>query len=222
MNHPRAYTAFREQRGYQYRTSTYIQWGDASESRSLGSCLLLNPGSAALFQTRPAAGHAIMGQIKPDPTMEQLIRFTEAVYPERPLKGRLYVYHLFSLQNPSSNDAIESFEQLVEKQETTLEQQIAPLEELRQHPWLLLSWGCLQRKTGRHFSALKSLWQKQIALSGVPAFGKRCANGQDYHHPCPQLFSMRAAILHDLVTIYRETLGKRPSSPASTLDSGRT
>ncbi|MBY0052672.1 MULTISPECIES: hypothetical protein [Brevibacillus] len=71
----------------------------------------------------------------------------------------------------------------------------------------------MQRRSWRHFSALKSLWKKQIALSGVPVFGKKCSNGQDYYHPCPRLVSMRAAILRDLVAIRGQTLGKMPSSP---------
>ncbi|MGM0710583.1 hypothetical protein [Brevibacillus parabrevis] len=209
---PQAFATFREERGRNYRTSTYIQWGPASVTRSLGSALLLNPGSAALFQARPAAGRSIMGQVTLDRTMQQLVRFTEAIYQNRPLEGRFYIFNLFSLQNPSASDAIACFEQLVKNGETTLEAQLASREELRKQPWIMIGWGCLQRKSWPHFSALKAMWQKQIASASVPAFGKRCSNGQDYYHPCPRLHAMKEPLLRDLVALYQQNVHALPSS----------
>jgi hypothetical protein len=206
MNQPKAFATFKKTGEYVYRTSTYIQWGHSS--RSLGSCLLLNPGSATLFRERPAPNHNVMGELTLDPTMRQLIRLSEEIYHGAALDGRLHIYNLFSLQNPKSLDAIALFEKLVETGETTLEEQIAPTHELEKHPWMLLGWGCLTRGSWRHFSALKKMWKQQIASAGIHAFGKRCSNGQDYYHPCPQLYAMREAILRDLVVLHGQTQEK--------------
>lgn len=215
MNQPKAFATFREQRGVVYRTSTYIQWGeDFSAQRSLGSCLLLNPGAAKLFRERPAPGHAVMGQTTLDPTMQQLIRLTESIYGGRALTGRLHIYNLFSVQDTSSVQAIPRFEQLVDAGETTLASHVASVQELQKHPWLLVGWGCLQKSAWRHFSSLKELWKKQIDASGIPTFGKRCSNGIDYYHPCPRLHSMREAVLRDLLVMYRQTIEKNSSTRA--------
>ncbi|MFS0920106.1 hypothetical protein [Brevibacillus sp. 179-C 1.1 NHS] len=215
MNQPKAFATFRKQRGVVYRTSTYIQWGsDCSAQPSLGSCLLLNPGAAKLSRERPAPNHTVMGQTTLDPTMQQLIRLTESIYEGRALTGRLHIYNLFSVQNTSSVDAIPRLEQLIEEGETTLASQLVSIQELQKHPWLLLGWGCLQRRSWRHFSSLKEMWNRQILAAGIPTFGKRCSNGMDYYHPCPRLHSMKAAVLRDLLVMYRQTIEKNSSAHA--------
>jgi hypothetical protein len=46
MSQPKVYGTFVKRGKNIYRTSAYIQWGDSE--KSLGACLLLNPGAASL------------------------------------------------------------------------------------------------------------------------------------------------------------------------------
>lgn len=198
MNQPQAFATFRRVGGHEYRTSAYIQWG--TSGRSLGSCLLLNPGAATLYRERPAPNHSISGQITLDPTMRQLVKLVAQIYQNQALDGRLTIYNLFTLQNPKSSEAIAAFERLVEEGETTPKEQLVPVQELQQHPWMLLGWGCLAKASWKHLPLLKQMWQQRLAASGIPVFGKKCSNGRDYYHPCPQLYATRDVILRDLVT----------------------
>lgn len=207
MNQPSAFATFKTKGEYVYRTSAYIQWGTSTES--LGSCLLLNPGSSTLFRERPAPHHTVMGQTTLDPTMHQLIKLTEAIYSTRAeqgkLEGRLHIYNLFSLQNPVAKDAISLFEALLLAGHTALDEHITRSHELVKHPWIMLGWGCLA-KSSRPLTSLKEMWLREIAAAGVPAFGKQCATGKNYYHPCPQLHAMRELILRDLVALHDQAL----------------
>ncbi|WP_312109423.1 hypothetical protein [Brevibacillus reuszeri] len=197
MNQLQAFATFSQSGEHVYRTSTYIQWGTGAQS--LGSCLLLNPGSATLFRERPAPNHSIMGQITLDPTMQQLVKLVAEIYQNRSFNGRFTIYNLFTLQNPRSVDAIATFEKLMENGETTISEQLVPIQELQQHPWILLGWGCQTKASWQYLPVLKQSWLQRIAASGIPFFGKKCSNGRDYYHPCPQLFATREALLRDLV-----------------------
>lgn len=206
MNQPKTFAAYKPKGEHLFRTSTYIQWGNSAAS--LGSCLLLNPGSAALYRERPAPDRSVMGEVTLDPTMRQLVKITEAIYRTPSLNGRLHIYNLFSLQNPRAAEAIDTFERLAETGAITLEEQLVPTGELQKHPWILLGWGCMQNRSWVHFDRLKQLWKQHIATAGIPAFGKRHANGKDYYHPSPQLHSKKAAILHDLTGLYKQLFAK--------------
>jgi hypothetical protein len=46
MNQPEVYGTFIKRDQHLFRTSAYIQWGQSS--KSIGSCLMLNPGAANL------------------------------------------------------------------------------------------------------------------------------------------------------------------------------
>ena len=77
MNQPKAYGSFVKRGDHIFRTSAYIQWGESE--KSIGSCLLLNPGSAnfdkinsKLTTSLHTLGYAD-GEINTDPTMIQLI-----------------------------------------------------------------------------------------------------------------------------------------------------
>ncbi|WP_289138150.1 hypothetical protein [uncultured Brevibacillus sp.] len=207
MNQLQAFAAFSQSGEHVYRTSTYIQWG--TSSRSLGSCLLLNPGSATLFRERPAPNQSIMGQITLDPTMQQLVKLVTEIYQTQSLDGRFTIYNLFALQNPRSSEAIPAFERLVASGMTTIEEQLIPTQELQQHPWILLGWGCLKKASWKSLPLLKQAWLQQIAASGIPFFGKKCSNGTDYYHPCPQLYATRDAIVRDLVNEHAQAVLKR-------------
>jgi len=210
MNQPAAFATFRRKGEYVYRTAAYLQWGTSSVS--LGSCLLLNPGAATLFRERTAPQHTVMGQTSLDPTMRQLVKLTEAIYATQTeqgeLEGRLYIYNLFSLQHPQARDAISLFESLLQAGETALDEHLTRSHELVKHPWMLLGWGCLPRAS-RPLTSLKDMWLQEIAAAGVPTFGKPCATGKNYYHPCPQLHAVKALILRDLVALHGEIAGSK-------------
>ncbi|MFD2368506.1 hypothetical protein ACFSO0_00520 [Brevibacillus sp. GCM10020057] len=208
MNQPAAFATFKTKGEYVYRTAAYIQWGKSSAS--LGSCLLLNPGSSTLFRERPAPHRTVMGQTSLDPTMHQLVKLTEAIYQQQAeqgkLEGRLHIYNLFSLQHPLASDAITLFESLLQAGETALDEHITRSHELVKHPWMLLGWGCLSRPS-RPLASLKEMWLQEIAAAGVPTFGKACATGKNYYHPCPRLHAVKEMILRDLVALHGQVVG---------------
>ena len=51
MDKFRAYGQFLKRGEHIYRTSAHLQWGDST--KSLGCCVLLNPGSATLEKVAP-------------------------------------------------------------------------------------------------------------------------------------------------------------------------
>ena len=144
MNQPKTYGTFIKRGNNIYRTSAFIQWGDSYQS--IGSCLLLNPGSAELdnnlMNSLSKKGNA-GGWIKTeDPTMEQLIRIVEGIYQkESNISGRLHIYNHFNLQNTKDRSAVLQIEELINNGEYDLNESLVTVEELRSHPWLLLGWG---------------------------------------------------------------------------------
>lgn len=204
MDYPRVFGRFIFRFGLVFRTSAYIQWGHSS--RSLGSVLMLNPGSAQFAQTDPNLDTqlkkygAAMGQIKADPTLDQLIRFVERIYMGHPT-GTLQIYNLFHLQETRAEDAINHFEQLVNENKIMLTESLVTKDELQKHPWMLIGWGIHSQASWHNLREAKKLWQQQIADSGIPAFGKHNGKG-DYYHPCPQIQSKRDTMLNTLETIF--------------------
>lgn len=176
MNKPTAYGSFKKARGNIYRTSAYIQWGDSDNS--LGACLLLNPGSATLvksiYETLDKEGIAT-GPIQTiDPTMKQLVSLIEIIYQsDHILSGRCHIYNLFNIQNPSSINAINHFEELVDSGQYNIIESIATTKELQRHPWILFGWGVMQDQNRTHLLEAKNKWLKQIHEAGIPTFGKK-------------------------------------------------
>ncbi|KSU82085.1 hypothetical protein GA0061096_3699 [Fictibacillus enclensis] len=206
MNEPKAYGVFSKRKNYVFRDSAYIQWGNST--RSIGSFLLLNPGSSKLSShlNKELENTGIAcGGITLDPTMRQLTLMVCKMYNEQPqLDGRLHIYNLFSLQNPSSEDAIEVFEELTSTGELDINHSMITLEELKEHPWILLGWGCMYKARWINLKQAKLNWLQLIKESGIKSFGKRNGMGDKYYHPCPQLIKDRGAMVDHLVTLYRE------------------
>ncbi|UVI29760.1 hypothetical protein [Paenibacillus spongiae] len=213
MSHPQAYGTFARRGGHTFRTSAYIQWGDSK--KSIGASLLLNPGSAdfnhahhpGLMETLHTSMQA-SGAIKPDPTMEQLILFLEAIYGgETPLTGRFHLYNLFNLQNAKSVHAVDQFEALVHSDVCGIRDSLIPIGELQSHPWLLIGWGVERRASWNNLELSKRGWLDLISQAGVPFFGKMHPKHNNYYHPCPRIPTRRPDMLNDLVAIYKEQFG---------------
>lgn len=197
---------------YTFRTSAYMQWGDSEES--LGCCLLLNPGSAdftkinASFKSELKKNGEVSGVIKPDPTMEQLAIFLRTIYPDTKINGRFTIYNLFTLQNPKSTSAIDTFEKLVSTGKIISSQSVENIQKIKRHPWILLGWGCDKKTSQGSLLKIKSLWMKQIEDAGIMKFGKEHKNGKGYYyHPYPLIPTQRPGIIKDLVDIYHNSMG---------------
>lgn len=207
MNKPTAYGIYKSDGVNVYRTAAHLQWGNSD--KSLGACLLLNPGSATLaksvFQTLKTNGVA-SGQIETsDPTMKQIIALVEKIYQsERALSGRLHIYNLFNLQNSSSKMAINQYEDLVHSGQYKVNESLASISELQRHPWLLLGWGANHEQKLTNLLKAKNKWLKIINESGIPTFGKPHPNNIDYYHPCPLIPTHRPKMLEELVELYKE------------------
>lgn len=207
MNQPKAFGAFIKRGDYTFRTSAYIQWGESK--KSIGSCLLLNPGSAKLddhlihLLEKDGAG---IGFIKiADPTMKQLIKLVEGIYgPETLINGRFHIYNLFNLQNTDSNHAIDQFEYLVECGEYDITESLISLKELQAHPWILLGWGVSLKPSWKNLERIKKSWRNLISESRVPSFGKKHKKTDDYYHPCPLIPTHQSPLLSELITLYKK------------------
>ncbi len=196
---------FYEKRGdYVFRKSAYIQWGESE--KSLGSCLLLNPGGAYLIdaQLLEKEGKA-EGEITLDPTMKQLVKLIERIYEMKPIEGRLYIYNLFPLQHTKKGEAIRRFSDLVNKKTVSIEETLPSINELRRHPWVLLGWGILSENL-TSLNLVKNRWLSHIEEAGVPSFGKLHTNQRDYYHVRPQLAADANELLDELVNLYQENI----------------
>lgn len=206
MNKPKAYGTFVKKGDNIYRTSAYIQWGDSE--KSIGACLLLNPGSATLdnelLYSLDTLG-SVSGWIKTeDPTMEQLISFIEKIYEKNQLiSGRLHIYNLFNLQNTQSENAIVKFEELVSSGEYGICDSLVSTNDLVSHPWILIGWGVKQEKRWKNLQHIKDKWRELIVESKIPTFGKKHTKKSEYYHPCPLIPTKRPMMLEELVSIYK-------------------
>jgi hypothetical protein len=211
MSNPKAFGNFIKRGDIIYRTSAYIQWGESE--KSIGSCLLLNPGSATLdnnlFELLETTGGA-NGKIKTeDPTMQQLISFIEKIYDgNNKISGRLYIYNLFNIQNAKSKNAIDQLEELILSGGYDIDGSLASQEELESHPWILLGWGIKREKRWKNLQIIKDRWRELIVDSKTPFFGKVHEMRNDYYHPCPLIPTKRPSMVEDLVSIYRQTFSE--------------
>lgn len=210
-NKPSAYGTFIKRGSNIYRTSAYIQWGNSV--KSIGACLLLNPGSATLdnnlsnlLETTGVA----KGKIKTeDPTMEQLISFIEKINKRNhQISGRLHIYNLFNLQNTKSENAIGQFEELVSSGEYEITESLVASNELESHPWILIGWGVKRERAWKNLENIKDRWKELIKEAKVPFFGKMHAKRNDYYHPCPLIPTKRPLMVEDLVSIYKQKFAK--------------
>lgn len=136
--------------------------------------------------------------------MRQLTSVVYKIYKEQPqLDGRLYIYNLFNLQNPTSVPAIEAFEELTSKGKLNGNHLTVTIKDLKEHPWILLGWGCMNKAKWINLKQVKLNWLQLIKESGIKSFGKRNGKGDKYYHPCPRSKN-RVAMVDDLVTLYRE------------------
>jgi hypothetical protein len=213
MNPPKAYGTFEKRGDNTFRTSAFIKWGESE--KSIGACLLLNPGSAnfdmnsALYNSLQTLGHA-KGEIHTDPTMRQLIQLLEGIYgADHPLNGHFHIYNLFTLQNTASSHAIDQFENLANHGEYDISESLVILKELQSHPWILLGWSVEQNSRWKNLELTKDLWRRQICESKVPTFGKKHINRDDYYHPCPLIPTQRPTTLTELITLYKQKFKKQ-------------
>lgn len=214
MNQPKAYGIFIKRGEHTFRTSAYIQWGQSKQS--IGVCLLLNPGSADFNKINPDLKEALntsfeaKGEIKPDPTMEQLILLLEGIYEDETLiAGRFHIYNLFNLQNAKSIHAIDQFEALIQSGKYDITKSLITLNELQTHPWILTGWGVEQKSKWKNLEQIKGSWLNLIKESNVPTFGKRHKSSDNYYHPCPLIPTLRPGMINELITIYKQKFGKQ-------------
>lgn len=190
IQQPRAYGIFVEKKNRLYRTEAYIEWGNSEEI--IGTVIMLNPGSASLKMNTFNVETHVPSELNIDPTMKSLINMIESFYNDTGrVKGRLYIYNLFPLQNPKMSKALDELEELWLENEPLVKFLPKPKDQLIQRfeksPWVLLGWGC-GRKTS-NITALIDQWMELINQTKTTILGKRGKSLLDYHHPRPQLQS---------------------------------
>ncbi|MBS5913803.1 MAG: DUF1643 domain-containing protein [Paenibacillus macerans] len=223
MTNFQAYGLFLKREEHFFRKAAYLQWGESS--KSLGCCLLLNPGSASLERTEPhlfkqlLVNEEAQGQVTADPTMKQLAEFLERIYGGE-IEGRFHIYNLFWLQNTDDQDAIEQYVDLVKRKTIDCDESLIEKAELQQHPWILLGWGVKPHKRHWHpLAQIKEHWLSLIQASGVPHFGKphpTRKSGYYYYHPCPQIPNQRPLIIDDLYELYQISVASKQNTHSLT------
>jgi len=204
MERPKGFATFEKRGEYNYRTSAYLQFGHSS--KSIGCCLLLNPGAAVFINQRISEAGQETGEVSLDPTMKQLVSLLHEIYQDCSIEGRFYIYNLFPLQDTDAERAIGTIERLLRSGELLIEQCLVPVSELQEHPWVLLGWGLAYRKEWVLFAELKKRWMEVIRQAAIPSFGKRHSKRGDYYHPCPQIPTKRPQIIKELTQIYIDTI----------------
>ncbi|SMF01184.1 hypothetical protein [Paenibacillus barengoltzii] len=192
MEKPVVFGEFVEKNGLTLRKSTYIKFGESN--RSIGSALLLNPGSASYSDAQKK-------EIKPDPTMHQLIKIIHGIYGEN-ITGRFNIYNLFTIQQARSDQAIEELEKHVELKRYDIYEAIPSLDELKSQPWILIGWGVDHLKRWTALSTAKNLWKQAISEAGIPSFGLIHPPKKEYRHPCPHLVQQREEYLREILKEY--------------------
>lgn len=214
MNTPKVYGTFTKRGDHTFRTSAFIQWGESV--KSIGACLLLNPGSADFSKINPDlkgilnTSFKAEGEIKPDPTMKQLILLLEGIYgQENLIAGRFHIYNLFNLQNAKSIHAVDQIETIIHSGEYKIKESLITVNELQSHPWLLIGWGVEQKANWKNLEQIKDSWLNLIKESKIPTFGKKHKDSKNYYHPCPLIPTRRPDMLNDLLTIYKQKFIKQ-------------
>lgn len=203
MNHVKAYGKFIEENGYSHRKAAYLQWG--TSEKSIGSFLLLNPGSSAPLHGKtsiPDESGFMESEI--DSTMRQVIRIVESLYMGETIDGRVPLYHLFSLRNVKSDQAIGEFEALVDRSLMDPLDVMQDLGTLKLNPWTCLGWGIHDQRKRKNLDSMKERWMLALVEAGIRTFGKPHKNGKDYYHICPRLKKDQDAMVDDLVELYRK------------------
>jgi hypothetical protein len=210
MYQPKAFGTFLKKKNHIFRQSAYLQWGESE--KSIGSFLLLNPGSASHDAVRNLQdGESVFAQIFLDPTMKQVVKLVEAFYHLEPLNGRIHLYNLFTLQNPKDSEAIAYNEYLGGRGMVLPSDMQVPVSELKKNPWICIGWGVNNKSTYTFLKQLKSIWLEQIDRAGIPSFGKKNQNG-DYYHVCPQLTANRHAMIEELRQLYVQNVNPKDLS----------
>lgn len=205
MANTKAFAVFQKKGGNIFRPSAYLQWGTKTES--IGSFLLLNPGSAQSAEIE-GLEEGLMEQhkIELDPTMKQMVKLVESLYDTKALNGRVHIYNLFTLRNPTNENAIAHFEQLTNDALINPLEDLPVIEVLQEHPWICCAWGINSQRNHKHLQLVKSAWNQRLEEAGVLTFGKRHHNGTDYYHLRPQLLADQEKLIHELTEIYRGML----------------
>ncbi|WP_224773325.1 hypothetical protein [Metabacillus idriensis] len=211
MNQPHAFGTFLKKKNLIFRESAYLQWGESEQS--IGSFLLLNPGSAsdqAVSQLND--GEKMKTQISLDPTMRQVTKLIETFYDGEQLNGRVNLYNLFTLQNTRDSEAIAQIEYWAGRGIVSQSEMEVSVSELKKNPWICMGWGVNDRSTYTFLKQLKRSWLNQIKRSGIPSFGKKNKNG-DYYHVCPLVSTQREKMIEELHQLYLQEIKVSNSLP---------
>lgn len=185
-----AWGTFLSKGDHTFRTSAYIQWGKSE--KPLGMFLMLNPGAASLKNSNlPLSAELVNGLLRIDKTMEQLIKIVHECNSSinKNLDGRLYIYNLFPLQNPSKNGALTKLRVLWGKEPLVREfpeDRSRLLELVKCCPWAVIAWGCNDRSD--ELDSLKTMWMNLLKEADIPVLGVQGKTKWDYLHPLPRIY----------------------------------
>lgn len=193
-----------------FRHSTYLQFGENEDV--IGSCVLNNPGTSILKDKKDLEnltdGKEVKGQVTIDPTMNQLINIIEKTHGEG-IKGKFYIYNLFTLRNSGINEATNYYKKLIKDSEYNylLNKDFFDFKEnVSKLPWVLLGWGCSGAKI---LTEKKAEWNEYIEKKEIVSLGVgSIQNPVFYKQLCPTGYNQKLEIEEKIVKQINNILNK--------------
>lgn len=206
----KVFSSFIKRGKHIFRHSTYLQFEESEEV--IGGCVLSNPGTAMLKDEKKFVnltdGEEVRGQGTIDHTMNQLINIIEKTHGED-IKGRFYIYNLFTLRNSGINEATNYYKRLIKDSEYNylLNKDFIDFKEnVNDLPWVLLGWGCSGAKV---LTQKKEEWNEFIEKNEIISVGiESIQNPVFYKHPCPTGHNKKLEIEDEIVKQINKILNK--------------
>lgn len=182
----KGYGVFIKKGNYIFRTEAYLQWG--SSEKSIGTVMMLNPGSAS-ERGELVENELQCYELNLDPTMHAIVSVINEAYKNQHLDGRVYIYNLFALQNPRDREAINLFNELWSTNEPLICDLPMPKEKLLQRlnegSWTWLAWGC--EESSKRVRNKKELFYSLVKDSTAKIIGLKGNSELKFYHPLARI-----------------------------------
>lgn len=203
---------FTKRKDFIYRTDTYIQFGESDEIK--GSFVLCNPGSSSLKDIEEqkklkdyegVEDYIITGELKEDPTMEQLIKILKGIGLDKK-EGRFPIYNIFTLRNGNMDSAIKEIKGEDTDKELLDKDFHDFMESEMSIPWTVVGWGC---KSDGNLNRIKKKWLEYLEENDVDFIGYKHDNNPHYYHPRPQIKKKKEEYLEIITEKLGSLLGRK-------------
>ncbi|KUP04393.1 hypothetical protein Q75_15465 [Bacillus coahuilensis p1.1.43] len=185
-----------------YRMETFLQWGDSSES--IGSCLMLYPKySRFSTDSPPLLGEVIMASLSKSSSVKRMEQLVKSMYGNTPLNGRFYIYYLIPFEGDKVEYVLGQFEGFITRGIIQLEDYMPTDEELRKHPWIILSWGIQKQNHTMNLNNSKKEWLDRLNRVETKTLGIKHPDTGDYYNINQKATGYRDSIIHQILQVFQ-------------------